>query len=111
MANVAIPRDKIPWFPTIDPDLCIGDQDCVDFCKNNVLAYNENTFKVIVANPYNCVLGCDACATICPQEAIHFPSQADLRNTLRKLRSELPGSASSATSVLDATAHEGMQGK
>lgn len=111
MANVAVPREKIPWFPTIDPDLCIGDQDCVDFCKNNVLAFDEATFKVIVVNPYNCVVGCDSCARICPQEAIHFPSQANLRNTLRKLRSEFSHGAPSAISTVDATRHDGMQGE
>jgi NAD-dependent dihydropyrimidine dehydrogenase PreA subunit len=111
MVNVATLREKIPWFPTIDPDLCIGDQDCVEFCKNNVLAFDENTFKVLVVNPYNCVVGCSSCATICPQEAIHFPSQADLRNTLRKLHSESSGSAPSTITALDATAHEGIQGK
>lgn len=111
MANLTIPRDKIPWFPTIDPDPCIGDQDCVNFCKSNVLAYDQNTFKVIVVNPYNCVVGCDSCAKICPQEAIHFPSQADLRDTLRKFRSEFRGVAPQEKSALDATAREAMQGK
>jgi NAD-dependent dihydropyrimidine dehydrogenase PreA subunit len=88
MAIPKLQREKIPWFPTIDPDLCIGDQDCVNFCKNNVLAFDEDTFKVIVVNPYNCVVGCDSCAKICPQEAIHFPSQDVLRATLRRLRSD-----------------------
>lgn len=88
MAKPAIPREKIPWFPTINADLCIGDQDCINFCKNNVLAFDEDTFKVFVVNPYNCVVGCDSCAKICPQEAIQFPSQDALRAALRRLRSE-----------------------
>lgn len=88
MADSTIPREKIPWFPTIDPDLCIGDQDCLNFCKNNVLAFDEDAFKVIVVNPYNCVLGCDACSKICPQEAIKFPDREEFRNTLRRLRAE-----------------------
>jgi|YelNatPaOPRAMG01_1025707.scaffolds.fasta_scaffold43944_5 NAD-dependent dihydropyrimidine dehydrogenase PreA subunit len=88
MTNINIPREKIPWFPTIDPDLCIGDQDCVNFCRNNVLAFDEDTFKVVVVNPYNCVVGCDACAKICPQGAITFPDKDELRATLRRLRAE-----------------------
>jgi NAD-dependent dihydropyrimidine dehydrogenase PreA subunit len=88
MANTSVPREKIPWFPTIDPDLCIGDQDCVNFCKNNVLAFEEDTFKVIVVNPYNCVVGCDACSKICPQDAIRFPDKEEFRVTLRRLRAE-----------------------
>jgi NAD-dependent dihydropyrimidine dehydrogenase PreA subunit len=88
MANATIPREKIPWFPTIDPDLCIGDQDCVNFCKNDVLAFDEDSFKVIVVRPYNCVVGCDACSKICPQEAIKFPDKEEFRATLRTLRLE-----------------------
>jgi len=88
MANSSLPREKIPWFPTIDPDLCIGDQDCINFCKNDVLAWDEDSFKAIVVHPYNCVVGCDACAKICPQEAIKFPDKEELRATLRKLRAE-----------------------
>jgi NAD-dependent dihydropyrimidine dehydrogenase PreA subunit len=88
MANSSLPREKIPWFPTLDADLCIGDQDCVSFCKNNVLAFDEDTFKAIVVNPFKCVVGCDACAKICPQEAIKFPDQEEFRTTLRRLREE-----------------------
>lgn len=88
IVNPAVPREKIPWFPAIDADLCIGDQDCVNFCRNDVLGFDEHSSKVIVVHPYNCVLGCDSCAKICPQEAIHFPSQEDLRTTLRKLRAD-----------------------
>jgi NAD-dependent dihydropyrimidine dehydrogenase PreA subunit len=88
MASINIPREKIPWFPTIDPDLCIGDQDCVNFCRNNVLAFDEDTFKAVVVNPYNCVVGCDACAKICPQGAITFQDKEELRATLRRLRAE-----------------------
>jgi NAD-dependent dihydropyrimidine dehydrogenase PreA subunit len=88
MTNSSLPREKIPWFPTIDPDLCIGDQDCINFCKNNVLAFDEDAFKVIVVNPYNCVLGCDACSKICPQDAIQFPDKEEFRATLRRLRAE-----------------------
>ncbi len=88
MKSQTIPRAKIPWFPTIDPDLCICDKDCVEFCHNNVLAFDADSFKAIVVNPYNCVIGCESCAKICPQEAIHFPDQAELRRTLRKLSEE-----------------------
>jgi NAD-dependent dihydropyrimidine dehydrogenase PreA subunit len=90
MANPSLSREKIPWFPTINPDLCIGDQDCVNFCKNDVLAFDQDAFKAIVVNPYRCVVGCDACSKICPQEAIRFPNRAELRATLRRLREEVP---------------------
>jgi NAD-dependent dihydropyrimidine dehydrogenase PreA subunit len=88
MANSGIVREKIPWFPTIEADLCIGDQDCISFCRNDVLAFDEDAFKAIVVKPYNCVLGCDSCAKLCPQDAIHFPDPGEFRATLRKLRIE-----------------------
>ncbi len=88
MANPTIPREKIPWFPTIDPDLCIGDQDCINFCKNDVLVFDEDALKAIVIKPFNCVVGCDACSKICPQEAIRFPEKEGFRGTLRRLRVE-----------------------
>ena len=37
----SVPREKIPWFPTIDVDACIGDQECVKFCKNDVFVWDE----------------------------------------------------------------------
>jgi len=106
MAIPKLQREQIPWFPTIDIDLCIGDQDCVNFCKNNVLAFDEDTFKVIVVNPYNCVVGCDSCAKICSQEAIHFPSQDALRATLRRLRSEAVDAKAMADPAIDAAPAE-----
>lgn len=103
MGILRLQRERIPWFPAIDPDLCIGDQVCIAFCKNNVLAFDENTFKVIVANPYNCVVGCDSCAKICPQEAIHFPGQGALRAMLRRLRSEALDAKPVVSPAVDAT--------
>jgi NAD-dependent dihydropyrimidine dehydrogenase PreA subunit len=106
MANPTIPREKIPWFPTIDPDLCIGDQDCINFCKNDVLAFDEGSFKAIVVKPYNCVVGCDACAKICPQEAIKFPEKEEFRATLRRLRMEAQGAESAPSPPAEATPAE-----
>ena len=103
MANPTIPREKIPWFPIIDPDLCIGDQDCVNFCKNDVLAFDEDSFKVIVIKPYNCVVGCSACAQICPQETIKFPDKEEFRATLRKLRTEAQEAERAASPQAEAT--------
>ena len=83
-----MPREKIPWFPTVNYDACIGDRDCLHFCKNSVFAWNEALGQPIVARPNNCVVGCDACAQICPVEAISFPTKETLRTVMRKLISE-----------------------
>lgn len=68
-----IPRHEIPWFPTIDQATCIGCKVCVEFCKNDVLEFDESTGKTRVKNPYNCVVECQTCARLCPVGAITFP--------------------------------------
>jgi NAD-dependent dihydropyrimidine dehydrogenase PreA subunit len=88
MSSAQIPREKIPWFPTVDHDLCTGDQECFTFCKNGVFEWDEESNRPIVMNPYNCVVGCQACINICPVQAISFPDKEELRATLRRLREE-----------------------
>ena len=84
----SVPREKITWFPKIDFDACIGDQECVNFCKNDVFVWDELKNRPEVIRPFNCVVGCDACSQICPSEAISFPSKEELRRTLRGLAKE-----------------------
>ena len=92
--NPRIPREKITWHPTVNTDACVGDRACVDFCKNGVFTWDDDHGHPIVQNPPNCVVGCDACAQVCPVEAITFPSQAELRETVRRLRAEVAVGAS-----------------
>lgn len=89
MPASAIPREKIPWFPKVDLEICTGDQECFKFCKNDVFAWDEENRHPIVKSPYNCVVGCQACINICPAGAIEFPSQEELRATIRGLRREM----------------------
>ncbi|MRR07012.1 MAG: ferredoxin family protein [Deltaproteobacteria bacterium] len=70
-----IPRDEIPWFPTLDKEKCIGCRECVEFCPNEVLEFDEASGKARVKYPLNCVVECKACAKICPVEAISFPDE------------------------------------
>jgi len=79
-----IPREKIPWYPTIDEDLCSDCGSCLNFCSNGVFEQRESTMKV--AAPYNCVVGCDSCKRVCPKEAISFPDKEELVRKLRELR-------------------------
>lgn len=74
-----IPREDIPWFPTIDQETCIGCGSCVEFCPNDVLSFDEMTGKARVRNQYNCVVECKACAKLCPVEAITFPDEEEFR--------------------------------
>lgn len=90
MLKSKVQRGKIPWFPTINNDVCIGDRECFNFCKNNVFEWDEAAGRPMAANPYKCVLGCDACMQICPVEAITFPSQQELRQMIRQATQEEP---------------------
>ncbi|GAB4379307.1 MAG: ferredoxin family protein [Calditrichia bacterium] len=81
---MGIPREEIPWYPTINEDLCTNCGSCLDFCDNDVFEQGELTMKVV--NPYNCVVGCDACARDCPEGAISFPDKKELVQKLRELR-------------------------
>ena len=81
-----IPREQIPWYPSVDPKRCTGDQACVAFCKHEVFTWDPATERPVVANPYNCVVGCDNCTRICPPGAISFPTLEWLGEFLEKLR-------------------------
>lgn len=72
--------------PTVHSEACIGDQECFNFCKNDVFASDEATGRPVVVNPYKCVLGCNSCMQICPVDAITFPSQLELRRMIRLAR-------------------------
>jgi NAD-dependent dihydropyrimidine dehydrogenase PreA subunit len=69
-----IPCEQIPWFPTINSALCTGDQTCVTFCQRAVFAWDPSANHPVVAQPYNCVVGCDGCTSICAANAITFPT-------------------------------------
>jgi NAD-dependent dihydropyrimidine dehydrogenase PreA subunit len=87
--HVIIPREEIPWFPTINYEKCTGCLTCVKIDKDaghDVYAVEGNPPRPVVKNPYSCVVGCQTCAKMCPNEAITFPSTEELRKTLRELR-------------------------
>lgn len=66
-------RKDIPWFPTVDPEACIGCTLCFLTCGRGVYEVQDN--KSVVANPYNCMVGCATCGTVCPTQAITFPER------------------------------------
>jgi NAD-dependent dihydropyrimidine dehydrogenase PreA subunit len=68
-----VPREKIPWFPTVDLDKCAGCQECFKFCSHKVYTWDEENNKTKVVQPFQCVVGCSSCAGMCPSEAISFP--------------------------------------
>lgn len=81
---LGLPRKEIAWYPRIDYELCTNCGLCVKFCEHNV--YAKESEKVVVAQPYNCIVGCESCRPKCPVGAIKFPSRGDLRGILKALR-------------------------
>jgi NAD-dependent dihydropyrimidine dehydrogenase PreA subunit len=86
MENNQIPREKIPWFPTINYDLCTGNKDCLNFCPNGVYEWDNDTCKPKVKNPYSCTAFCSNCVQICKSVAISFPSIDEITDILIKIR-------------------------
>ncbi len=68
-----IPREEIPWYPTVDPDACVGSRDCLAFCPQDVFRWDAEAGHV-VATPFKCVVGCRECAQVCASQAIRFQS-------------------------------------
>jgi NAD-dependent dihydropyrimidine dehydrogenase PreA subunit len=78
-----IPREEIPWFPTVNEDKCTGCSSCVEFCIHGVFKFDG---KSHVVKPYNCVVGNTSCRSFCPEKAITFPTYAELKAALTELR-------------------------
>lgn len=83
-----IPREDIPWYPTVDTQKCIGCKVCFNFCKHDVYSWDEKNNKPKVSEPFGCVVGCSSCAGLCPQEAISFPPLSILKEIINKTGNE-----------------------
>lgn len=83
-----VPRREIPWYPTLNEDLCSGCQSCVDFCASGVFRFDETLGRAVVAQPYNCVVYCTGCVNTCPSEAISFPKKEDVIALVKELRAK-----------------------
>ena len=60
---MGVPRAKIDWSPRIDYEKSNYCMECVKFCPHQVFEVREEeSRKLIVKNPENCVVFCRACA-------------------------------------------------
>ena len=84
---MGVPRDKIPWFPTIDYDKCTYCMDCDEFCPHHVFERrDEGERRLVVANRNNCVVFCRACAKACGPGALSFPDKPATLVLIKSLR-------------------------
>lgn len=78
-----IPRNEIPWRPTVDESKCNGCGKCFEFCSHKVYAFDESRKKTRVTRPLECVVGCSSCMGLCEAEAISFPPLSMLTDMLK----------------------------
>jgi len=67
-----IPRDEIPWKPSVDAETCIGCQLCYVTCGRGVYEMRDGVAVAVAA--MECVVGCSTCGNVCPTGAISFPA-------------------------------------
>ena len=88
---MGVPREKIPWWPTIDIekcDGCSGEYDCLKFCPHRVFRVLSSPAKIEVENRYNCVVFCQACKKMCPKNAISFPQKSEILKIIKEARAQ-----------------------
>jgi len=79
-----VPRESIPWFPTVYEEKCDGCKECYDMCPTKVFIWDEKTQKPKVVYPLRCVVSCTGCAAICKPKAISFPPRSIIDNILKR---------------------------
>lgn len=75
------PREKVNWYPTIDPKKCVKCGMCMN-CGKKVYSWTQN--GAVVTNPMDCVVGCTTCGNLCLGQAISFPDIAVVRDLYKK---------------------------
>jgi NAD-dependent dihydropyrimidine dehydrogenase PreA subunit len=68
-----VPREQVPWHPTVEASSCVGCRKCFEFCSHGVYAWDEAADRPVVAEPFRCVVGCSNCMHQCDAGAITFP--------------------------------------
>lgn len=72
-----IPREQIPWFPTVSAELCNGCGKCLEVCPKTVFQMTVEQV-VEVVEPFACIVGCCFCKSACAPQAILMPEKSML---------------------------------
>ncbi|MFW9922197.1 MAG: 4Fe-4S dicluster domain-containing protein [Candidatus Thorarchaeota archaeon] len=84
---MGVARTKIPWWPTIDYTSCNFCMECDKFCPHQVFEKQLNEEKkLIIKNPYNCVVFCRACSKLCTPDALSFPDKKEITTLIKEIR-------------------------
>lgn len=89
--RLTVPREEIAWYPVIDPDLCNNCRSCLQYCPKSVFASSKpvpqegRRAKMMVVQPYECIVLCSACQKICASGAISFPLREDFERFVEYL--------------------------
>jgi NAD-dependent dihydropyrimidine dehydrogenase PreA subunit len=81
-----IPRNLIPWNPTIDYEKCTSCGKCAEFCKRGVFTFQADKKRTTVKNPNNCKVYCKNCQKQCPTNAITHPSEEETTQYIKNLQ-------------------------
>ncbi|MFO7966308.1 MAG: metalloregulator ArsR/SmtB family transcription factor [Archaeoglobaceae archaeon] len=81
---MGLERKKIEWYPQIDEEKCDGCGLCIEGCEREVMDLEPGQDKAVVANPYNCKVGCTTCGVYCLRDAISFPHKEYVRELIRE---------------------------
>jgi NAD-dependent dihydropyrimidine dehydrogenase PreA subunit len=84
-----VPREKIPWHPTVDAEKCTGCRVCFEFCRPGVYEWDDDDNRPKVARPLECLVGCNGCEPQCPAGAVSFPDAGAISELIRKLRADM----------------------
>ncbi|HNW75905.1 MAG TPA: 4Fe-4S binding protein [Bacteroidales bacterium] len=86
---MGVERERIDWKPVIDYSKCDFCMECVKFCPHRVFEVRENQeIKLVVKNPFNCVVFCRACSKTCGPDALSFPDKNKTSQMIRDIRKE-----------------------
>ena len=76
MAEVGIANAvaRSAFVNTVDDELCMGCEDCVDYCQFDALELDSDS--IMQVNRVRCV-GCGVCVPACPEDALTLARRPD----------------------------------